>query len=200
MAESDPPHPLDGTDRDQCYDVMMAERTALITAKRETEDELVRTIIKLSSASLLLLPGLLLTAGGQASSVINGWLTGGAIAFALSLLAAMLEQFLSSKAYDRQIRISMDFYQRKSTVTSDKKFSGYVRASQATAFALFVFGIIGSAIGLSAAREEIRMAQEPRPPQPPRPAPEPTHIPDHKTDVPGRSVPPEAPPPPPRRG
>jgi preprotein translocase subunit Sss1 len=200
MAESDPPHPLDGTDPDRCYDVMMAERTALITAKRETEDELVRTIIKLSSASLLLLPGLLLTAGGHASSVINGWLTAGAIAFALSLLAAMLEQFLSSKAYDRQIRISIDFYQRKSTLTSDRTFSGYVRAAQVTAFALFVIGIIGSAIGLSTAREEIRMAQEPRPPQPSRPSPEPTHIPDHKTDVPGRSVPPEAPPIPPRRG
>jgi hypothetical protein len=174
---------------------MMAERTALITAKRETEDELVRTLIKLSSASLLLIPGLLFAKEGNTEFIVNGWLELGAIAFVLCLLCAMLEQFLSSKAYDRQIKISMDFYQKRSEKTSDEVFSACVRWTQSIAFLLFAIGIVTSAIGIRKVGESAIMSDKSSPPPPrPTPPPSPSH-PGHKDG--GRSVPPSAPPPPP---
>ena len=39
-------HPLDPCDPDQCYQTMMSERTALITARRESEDNLIKTVIQ----------------------------------------------------------------------------------------------------------------------------------------------------------
>jgi hypothetical protein len=172
---------------------MMAERTALITAKRETEDELVRTIIKLSSASLLLLPSLLFLQKDNIIIYLNIWLIIGAISFTACLLCAMLEQFLSSKAYDRQIRISMSYYRRLSTITSDEIFSACVRWTQTIAFGLFAFGIIASAIGVYKHGTGVIMSNKPSPPPPPPPPPAPSY-PGYKDG--GRSVPPAAPPPP----
>jgi hypothetical protein len=51
-------HPLDNSDPDQCYAVMMSERTTLITAKRESEDNLIKTVVQLSSAMIVLAAGL----------------------------------------------------------------------------------------------------------------------------------------------
>ncbi len=199
MAESDPPHPLKGADLDKCYDVMMAERTALITAKRETEDELIRTLIKLSSASLLLIPGLLFAKDATIASMMNEWLRVGAMLFVFSLLTAMLEQFLSSKAYDRQIKISVDYYQQKSTVTSDEKFSNWLRLSQTFAFAFFAAGVFSSGMGIWKIGEPVTMSDKSTPSPPPRPSPPPPQpsYPGYKDG--GRSVPPSAPPPPPKR-
>jgi hypothetical protein len=173
---------------------MISERTSLLTAKRETEDELVRTIIKLSSAALLLIPGILVTSG---ISLPRGWsiilLSGGAAFFVASLIAAMLEQFLSSRAYEKQVAVSQAYFQQLSVITHDEESARQVRLAQLTAFGLFIAGVVASAFGLALAAIGLSMAQQPRP----QPRPEPVHIPDHKTDQPGRSVPPPAPPPPP---
>lgn len=151
-------HPLDGADEEKCYDIMMAERTALHTAKRASEDELIRTIVKLSSASLLLIPGLVLTRGSEAIRSVSVLLEIGAFSFAVALVAAMAEQYVSSLAYERQIKISQRFYQRVSLETEDVKLNRGVRIIQTTAFALFIVGVLVSAVGVFQLGGKVAMA------------------------------------------
>ena len=92
-------HPLDDADPDKCYDAVIAERNLLITAKRTAEDELVKSIVKLSAAALLLIPGFLI-----GKKVWLAWslevilIVIGIVSLMLSMLMGMLEQFLSSVA------------------------------------------------------------------------------------------------------
>ena len=51
------PHPLDDCDENECYKTMMAERTVLIAAQRDAQDNLIKTIIQLSSALIALMAG-----------------------------------------------------------------------------------------------------------------------------------------------
>jgi hypothetical protein len=50
-------HPLAGLDPHACYQTMMTERTSLITARRESEDDLVKTIVQISTSLIALTAG-----------------------------------------------------------------------------------------------------------------------------------------------
>src|SRR5688500_1822669 len=54
-------HPLDGKDEWECYDQHISERNKLIEAKRNAEDNFVKTVIQLSSAIALLVPSFLIS-------------------------------------------------------------------------------------------------------------------------------------------
>jgi len=190
LSETDV-HPLEGLDPKDCYDAMMAERSALITAKRSSEDDLIKSLIQLSSAALLIIPGALLTSQIKLSNISNVFLALGSLSFVMTLVAALAEQRFSSWAYDEQVKVIKEYYDRKSLITEHVKSAKWVKRASITAFILFVSGLILSVIGLAISGMGNTMSQEPRP------RPEPVHIPDHKTDVPTRSVPPSAPPPPP---
>jgi hypothetical protein len=192
-------HPLDKADPEKCYDAMIAERNLLITAKRSAEDELVKSIVKLSSAALLLIPGFVIGSKLPLDTFWSALLMGVGIVFLLAaMMTGMLEQFLSSVAYDKQIEIITRYYDRLGKETFDPKSASRVRYAQVGTFTFFALAVLSLSAGLSTIAWRGTVSQRPSP-SPPRPS-EPVHVPDHKTDVPGRSVPPPAPPPPPRRG
>jgi hypothetical protein len=179
---------------------MMQERSKLISVKQETEDELVRTIIKLASGGALLIPGIITA---SSTRIPQGpafvCIAVGSCFFIIALLAALAEQYLSSIAYDRQIETIVSYYQRQSALVSHEDSANKVRRTQQIAFALFITAVFVSSVGFFMASREISMSEKiPTPPPPPRP--QPGRDPGHKVDVPGRSVPPPAPPPPPKKG
>lgn len=190
------PHPLDGRDDRECYDVMMAERNALVAAKRETEDELVKGIIKLSSGALLLVPGIAVSSEIRIDPHLAVALVLlGLFFFAGALLAGVVEQRLSSVAYDKQIEVTVSYYQKKTIETHDEKSSRHVKIALVTTFVLFCSAVTISAAGLCYTAWSRQMSDKPSSPPPrPTPPPSPSH-PGYKDG--GRSVPPSAPPPPP---
>jgi uncharacterized protein (UPF0333 family) len=136
------PHPLDGCDEAECYRIMMAERTELIKARRETEDNFIKTIVQLSAALLVLIVGYVIELG----SGFSGWRLFFA-SFALLLLVAavmlgIFEQYFSSKAYLSQQQQMEAYYQRQTTVFSEPRENACVRRAQISAFICFVLSLL----------------------------------------------------------
>ena len=92
------PHPLADVDPWVRFDQHIQERNRLISCKRETEDGYIKTVIQLSSAILLLVPGLLNASNKTGIAGIQTSTLVGLLFIALSLTAAISEQFLSSVA------------------------------------------------------------------------------------------------------
>ena len=134
-------HPLDDSDPDQCYKVMMAERTVLITARREAEDNLIKTIIQLSVALIVLMAGFITQADVSISEHTRILFGATIILFGLAIIMGLSEQWLSSKAYEQQQQLVEDFYNRKIAEFSPIRISNYVRATQTFALALFVIAL-----------------------------------------------------------
>ena len=140
----DPPpsdaHPLDGIDPWECYDQLISERNKLISAKREAEDGFVKTIVQLSSAIILAVPGFLAFNKVKPYAPSPLLLVGLAL-IGLSLISALCEQYLSSHAYDRQIAKTDAYYTKASNDISPPTVSKFVRVALTVAFVGFVTGV-----------------------------------------------------------
>ena len=141
MSDTEP-HPLDDCDENECYKVMMAERTALITARQDLENSLVRTIIQMASALVVLMAGFVT----QKDLVIDG---AGKILFSLSLAvlvisitAGLAEHWFASKAYLSQQKMLEDYYGKKISNFSDPKENLYVARCQMISFFSFTAAIV----------------------------------------------------------
>ncbi len=187
-------HPLDGADADRCYDVLMSERNALLTAKRSAEDETIKGVIRFSQAALLLIPGAVLTLNVHLPHKQMVLLAIGIILFVCAVLSSFAEQLLSSRAYDKQIKVVTAYYQKRSAEVDHPKSANRVRWAIRASFTFFFLALAFSTTSLSWFALEASVANKPtRPsPTPSRPSP---GGPIHKDG--GRSVPPAAPPPPP---
>lgn len=135
-------HPLKEIDDRECYDILMRERTLLISAKRESENELIRTLVKLSSAAALIVPGVIFSSDGLSiPEESKQFLFFGIIAFVMSLIFALTEQFFSSLAYNAQTRVTIKFYQKESEEIESWAWSRTVFFFWILAFVFFIIGV-----------------------------------------------------------
>ena len=131
----------------ECYDQHISERNRLIDGKRGAEDNFIKTVIQLSSAIALLVPGFMLTLSGEGHNPSKLLLTGLGLIF-LSLLAGLSEQFLSSLAYGQQIKKTDDYYTKKTSDVSPPALSKVVQASLLIAFVTFLCGVVTLSLSL----------------------------------------------------
>jgi len=162
MDDATPPHPLEGRDAWECYDQHISERNKLISAKREAEDGFIKTIIQLSTAIVLAVPGIFAFNKDEIRQP-SFLLIAGVLFVGIALISAIAEQFLSSIAYQKQIEKTDDYYTKKSADTSPPAVSKYVRICLVSSFICFLAGIatVSTAFLISSWREP--MAQTPTP-------------------------------------
>jgi hypothetical protein len=149
----DEPHPMRHIDALQCHEWMLTECAALDLARQQREDNVVSSIITISSAALLAIPGLFFGKDTRLPSISDGWaLYSGFGFFALGLAFAFAEQILSSSAYKRQVAISRAWYRLESTEQSDEKSVSRVGRARLACIASFAIALSFSALGLSQVR------------------------------------------------
>ena len=131
-------HMLDGCDPDECYKTMMSERTDLIKARREAEDNLVKTIVQLSATLIVLLAGFLTQTSVRIYSG-NSWMLAVVVLLLIfSLVAGLSEHIFSSKAYLAQQILVEKFYNKEINDFSEPSANRWVRRFQVSAFIFFV--------------------------------------------------------------
>lgn len=140
-------HPLDGKDEWECYDQHIAERNRLIEGKRNSEDNFIKTVIQLSSAIALLVPGFLYSQERMSSQPSNLIILGLSLIF-LSLLAGLSEKFLSSLAYAKQIQKTDEYYKKKTSDVSPPALSKIVAICLFSTFATFLGGVLVISVAL----------------------------------------------------
>lgn len=140
-------HPLDGRDEWECYDQHIAERNKLIEGKRNAEDNFVKTVIQLSSAIALLVPGFVMTQHAHPARPSTLLVIGLMLTF-LALIGGLSEQFLSSLAYGKQIQKTDDYYAKKSSDVSPPAMSKAVAVALFAAFSCFLGGVLVLSIAL----------------------------------------------------
>jgi hypothetical protein len=129
---------------------MLRESASLHLARQQREDALVSTVTTISSAALVAIPGLFLTKGISFPNLISGGvLYFGFLCFGLSLFLAFLEQFLSAKAYQKQIEITQAYYRLESEEQEDKVAVKRLSFIRNLCLIVFFVAIIFTAIGLS---------------------------------------------------
>lgn len=143
----DEKHPLEGRDEWECYDQHIAERNRLIESKRNAEDSFIKTVIQLSSAIALLVPGFILTQPVDQRQPSVFLVVGLAFIF-LSLVAGLSEQFLSSLAYGKQIKKIDDYYTKLTADVAPPALSKIVGIAIFVAFVSFMAGVILTSISL----------------------------------------------------
>ena len=149
MSDTPPQHPVAHVEPDKRYGWMKAECAALDAARQAREDGLIGTIIQLSSAALLVIPGLLLGSDeGVPSAGDAPLLMAGILLFLVALILAMLEQYLSGHAYRRQREIVQDYYLLESEKSHDDMFDKWVRLARNSACVTFALAVLLAAAGL----------------------------------------------------
>ena len=149
MAEP-PPHPLEGIDPDKVYEWYRADRAAVLQARQAREDSLITTIIQISSAALLLVPGVLLSKDSAMPTLTEGKvLYFGIFAFGIALLTALSEQYYSARAYSKQLQIVDKYYFKESTAREDRGSLVVQQCAYYGAVATFVVAILVTSAGLS---------------------------------------------------
>jgi hypothetical protein len=156
-----PPHPLDGCDEDECYKTMMSERTTLITARRESEDNLIKAIIQLSSALVVLMAGFISNAKIPLSTLSFALFCVSILALGFSIIGGLGEQFFSSKAYQEQQILLEQFYTKEISSFSEAPSNRKVRVSQVSAFVFFVLALFSlSAFAVVQGKGKIDVSQQ----------------------------------------
>jgi hypothetical protein len=149
MVESDPPHPLAHIESLKCYEWMLAECAALNANRQARQDGLIATIIQISSAAILAIPGLLFASSAQMPTFRNGpFLYVGIISFGLALVGAMAEQHFSAIAYDRQIEVVQAYYTKRSANMEHTSSRLHVKRARGAAYFFFAVALLTSSIGL----------------------------------------------------
>lgn len=142
-------HPLSHVDPDKCYEWMRSDCAAQEAARQSREDGLISTITQVSSTALLAIPGLLFGSSQPFPKLQDSpFLYIGVGGFLATLVVAMLEQFLSGKAYQRQTDIARRYYLMQSVRTHDSEFVAWVRRCRNSACVLFGLSVFVSAMAL----------------------------------------------------
>lgn len=97
VSDSMTSHPLDDCDPAECYQTMMSERTELIKARREAEDNLVKTIIQLSSGLVVLLAGFSVQSTVSLSGFVYVLFVIATVGLAISVSAGLTEHYFFRK-------------------------------------------------------------------------------------------------------
>jgi ABC-type Fe3+-siderophore transport system permease subunit len=119
---------------------MRADCAAYDLARQSREDNLIATITQISSAALLGIPGIFFGKDQQFPVIKDDPLLYlGIFIFLATLIMAMVEQYLSAKAYRKQSEIAQKYYLLKSPETVDKKLIRRVRFCRN--LAVFLFGV-----------------------------------------------------------
>lgn len=142
-------HPLDGSDPEECYKVMMSERTELIKARREAEDNLIKTIIQISAALIALLAGFAAQTNAKIDEDLFKYVIISVCFLSVSLIGALSEQIFASKAYSEQQVAVEQYYQKLVSNFQDPPSNKHVRRLQKLSFSCFVIALIS--LGLFAA-------------------------------------------------
>lgn len=144
------PHPLAHVDPDRSYEWMRADCSAHDLARQAREDGLIASIIQISSAALLAIPGLIFGSDSPFPSFFEApILYVGIIAFLVTLFAAMVEQVMSGKGYERQKLIAYSYYTGESHKRDDAEFVRCLRWVRRIVYTLFGLAIVLSMLGLS---------------------------------------------------
>jgi hypothetical protein len=142
-------HPFEHVDPAQLYEWMRQDCAAIVSARQSREDGIVQTIIQISSAALIAIPGFLLTSDLSTPSLIDGWsLYFGIILFVCALITSMLEQHFSAKAYKIHEKVIQNFYLLKNTNNSDKKPVQLVHRLRIISCIFFSSAVLNSMFGL----------------------------------------------------
>jgi hypothetical protein len=156
VAESDPPrHPLDMAEvpREKAYEWMLARCAELEASRQAREDGLIATITQISSGALLLIPTILLSKDSKMPSFdANKLFYFGVSGFVLSLVAALLEQYLSGKAYAKQVEVTQAYYLKQSVAREDSESLGRLRLARRVAYISFFLSVICVASGIMVMR------------------------------------------------
>jgi hypothetical protein len=136
------PHPLDDRDPDACDSVMRSERTLLITAKRESEDNLLKAIVQLASALIVLSAGFVSQAKTSFSVTEAYILVGTLVCLCGSISSALLEQRLSAKGYEQQIVAVTSYYTKQTDKLETPILNKWVERVMNLSFILFTIGLI----------------------------------------------------------
>lgn len=148
-------HSLAHVDPDRCYEWLRSDCAALTLARQSREDGLIGTITQISSTALLGIPGLLLASDSRLPAIReNPLLFAGVGLFAAALLCAMLEQYLSGKAYARQVKVTSDFYLMLSETREDTSYVEWLRLCRKCAYITFVVALVASTVALFSFREK----------------------------------------------
>lgn len=140
-ASEENEHPLDGLDPDACYRTMMTERTTLITARRESEDNLIKTIIQISTTLIALTAGFSAQAGVNFSGVSLYIFLGALLLLTSAIIAGLFEHWLSSKAYSQQQKLLEDYYTKTTSSFAEPPANKWVRVSQVASLTTFTSAI-----------------------------------------------------------
>lgn len=140
------PHPLDGCDEDDCYKTMMAERTVLVAAQRDAQDNLIKTIIQLSSALIALMAGFITQAKFVLTDTSFAVVSFTLLAFSISIICGLAENFFGSKAYKEQQGMLEDYYGKYIEEFTEPRSNKLVRRAQLGAFSLFVIALLSLAV------------------------------------------------------
>ncbi|WP_417618906.1 hypothetical protein [Parasphingorhabdus sp.] len=139
---------------------MMAERATLISARRESEDNLVKNIITLSSGLVALMAGFVgqLSVNFSTLEFVLFSFSIGILVFAI--IAGMAESYFSSKAYLAQQVMVEEYYSRIISKFEEPKANRFVRISQIISFVLFVIALISlAALAVSLAKDNSNVRQ-----------------------------------------
>ncbi len=140
------PHPLDGCDENECYKTMMSERTVLVAAQRDAEDNLVKTVIQLSSALVVLMAGFTTQRDLLFTGIRFGLFFVSLACLVAAILCGISENFFSSRAYREQQKLLEDYYSKRISSFTEPKSNAIVRTTQALAFLFFITALLCVAI------------------------------------------------------
>lgn len=140
-ADSVQKHPLDECDPSECYQTMMSERTELIKARREAEDNLVKTIIQLASALLVLLAGFSVESKVHLGGLSFMFFVAASLLLVISVTAGLAEHYFSSKAYLSQQQLVEQYYTKVISEFSEPPENRKVRLAQLVAFGSFLVSL-----------------------------------------------------------
>jgi hypothetical protein len=153
MPDPPLPHPLEGIDEDKVHEWYRADRAAVLEARQAREDSLITTIIQVSSAALLLVPGVLLSTAPAMPTVSNNKaLYLGILAFGVALLTALSEQYFSARAYSKQLEVIDRYYFKESEERVDRRSLVVQQCAYYGAIASFVVAILLTSAALSQVR------------------------------------------------
>ena len=133
---------LDGCDLDECYKTMMAERTDLIKARREAEDNLVKTVVQLSATLIALIAGFITQTSVVISYKFLPLLMLALILLLVALSSGLSEHVFSSKAYLAQQQAVEKFYTRQINEFSEPAANKWVKRCQITSFSTFIIALL----------------------------------------------------------
>ena len=153
-------HPLDECDPTDCYQTMMAERTELITARRQAEDGFIKTIIQLSSALIVLMAGFIAQRSDVLSDESLVLIRCSIASLILAVIFGIGEQVASSVAYQNQQVQLENYYGKRIDHYKAPNANVWVRWFQAISLMFFAGSLI--LLGFFAFQKKVENKHEQR--------------------------------------